>query len=81
MAMQYFEEILLHINNKKMERVEKASSDVLVLCEQLAGVSVYVGLLKHPKNRLERKRHPRVPWPRYSRKLTICHSRPRPFSC
>jgi len=32
---------------------------------------MFVGLLKHPKNRLESEQHPRVPWSRYSRKLTF----------
>jgi len=31
---------------------------------------MFVGLLKHPQSRLESEWHPRVPWPRYSRKLT-----------
>jgi len=39
-----------------------------------------VGLLKCPKDRLESEWHPRVPWPRYSRKLTFWHSRPHPYS-
>jgi len=40
---------------------------------------MFVGLLKRLKSRLESEWHPRVPWPRYSRKLTFQHSRPRPF--
>jgi len=32
----------------------------------LAGVWMFVGLLKRPKSRLESEWHPRVPWPRYS---------------
>ena len=54
-------------------------SHVLVQCAKLAGEIVNVGLLKRPKSRLESEQHPRVPWPRYSRKLTFQHSRPRPF--
>jgi len=30
---------------------------------------MFVGLLKCPKSRLESERHPRVPWPRYSKKV------------
>jgi len=40
---------------------------------------MFVRLLKHPKSRLDSERHPRVPWPRYSRKLTFQHSRPTDF--
>jgi len=32
---------------------------------------MFVGLLKHPKNRLVSEQHPSVPWSRYSRKLTF----------
>jgi len=39
--------------------------DVLVECEELAGVSRnVVGLLKCPKASLKVARDPRVPWPR-----------------
>ena len=84
MAAWYFEEILLDLKKTKktMEELIKPieCSDVLVECEYFAGVSVNVELLKCLKSRLESEWHPRVPWPRYSRKLTFQHSRPHPLS-
>ena len=42
-------------------------------------VWTFVRLLRHLKSRLESECHPRVPWPRYSRKLSFQHSKPHPF--
>jgi len=41
---------------------------------------MFVVLLKSLKSRLESEWHPKVPLPRYSRKMTFQHSRPCPFS-
>jgi len=68
--------ILLGVKKKNKELIKPIECS-----NELQWVSVFVGLLKGPKSRLESGWHPRVPWPRYSGKLIFQHSRPRPFSC
>ena len=36
---------------------------------------------ENPKSRMDSEWHPKVPWQRYSQKLTSQHSRPHPFLC
>jgi len=54
-----------------MSSLEVIGIQTIIIFTILNGV--FVGVLKRPKSRLESERHPKVPWPRYSRKWTFWH--------